>query len=148
MNRSRYAALAAALLTLASAPPAMAQNFPLAEGEYVQMASITIDDGHFGDYADFLAGYWRAQEDFMKAQGWITSYEILSNINKRPGEPDLYLIERMKSLPDAAEIARRNEVMRAQMKLTDAQMEAASGERSKYRHVIGSALLQVLNYKK
>ncbi len=148
MTILRRAAVLAATMSLAFAAPALAQNFPLAEGEYVQVSSITIDDGHASDYANFLAGYWRAQQDFMKAQGWITSYEIMSNIHKRPGEPDLYLIERSKSLPDGAEIARRNELMRNQMKMTDAQMEAASGERAKFRHVIGGSLLQVLNYKK
>lgn len=148
MNLLRYAALFAAPVSLAFAVPAQAQNYPLAEGEYLQVSSVTVDDGHGIDYATFLAGYWRAQEDFMKAQGWITGYEILANYNKRAGEPDLYLVERMKSLPDAAEIARRNEVMRTQMKMTDAQMEAASGERAKYRKVLGSTLLQVLNFKK
>ena len=30
---------------------------------------------------------------------------------------------------------------------TDAQMEAASGNRAKFRHVLGSTLWQVLNFK-
>ena len=37
--------------------------------------------------------------------------------------------------------------MREKMKMTEAQMEAASGERAKFRHVTGSSLMQVLNYK-
>ena len=136
-------ALALGLMSM----PATAQNFPMTPGDYVEVTSVTIDDGHNLDYAMFLAGQWKAQEEFAKAQGWITGYEVLSNNNKRAGEPDLYLIIRYKSLPDAAEIAHREDVVRAHVKQTDAQLEASSGDRAKYRHVIGSELLQVLNFK-
>jgi len=147
MNLVRHAAILAASLSFGLAGPALAQEDPMTPGEYMQVAMVTIDDGHYLDYAKFLSGYWRAQEDFMKAQGWITSYEILSNNNKRPGEPDIYLVERMKSLPDAAESVRRDQIMRDKMKMTTAQMEAASGERAKFRHVTGSSLMQVMNFK-
>ena len=76
-----------------------------------------------------------------------TSAEVLANINKRPGEPDLYLIQRSKSLPDGAESERRDQIMRDKVKMTSAQLEAASGDRAKFRHVIGSSLLQVLNFR-
>ena len=134
-------------LVTALATPALAQSNPFIGGDFVDVASVTIDDGHSLDYAKFLAGYWRAQQDFMKEQGWITSYELLANIHKRPGEADLYLVQRSKSMPDGAEIARRDQIMRDKMKMTEAQMEASSGERAKFRHVIGSSLMQVLNYK-
>ena len=147
MRAFRRAAVLAASLSLAFAVPAIAQEFPLTSGEYVEVTSVTVDDGHNMDYATFLAGRWREQRDFMKAQGWITGYEILANINKRPGEPDLYLIQRSKSLPDGAESERRDQVMRDKVKMTSAQLEAASGDRAKFRHIIGSSLLQVLNFK-
>ncbi|MBW8784955.1 MAG: hypothetical protein JF593_10005 [Novosphingobium sp.] len=140
-------AFAAAAAAVAFAMPAAAQNAPVLPGEYVEVSQITIDDGHDVDYANFLAGKWRAQEEFAKAQGWINSYEILANVNKRAGEPDLYLVIRYKSLPDAVEQARRDEIVRAHLKLTDSQMSAESGERAKYRHVIGSTLLQKLNFR-
>ena len=147
MRSFRHVAILAASISFAFATPALAQEFPLVPGEYVEMTSVTIDDGHNLDYAKFLAGYWRAQQDFMKAQGWITSYEIMANVHKRPGEADLYLIQRSKSLPDGAESQRRDAVMRDKMKMTEAEMEASSGERAKFRHVTGSSLLQVLNFK-
>lgn len=147
MKAIRYAVAAAMGCALALAVPAAAQDFPLAEGEYVDVGQITIDDGHSLDYAQFLATTWRKQQDFMKKQGWISSYQILANVHKRPGEPDLYLFTWSNSLPDAKELARRNDVMRKEMKMTDAEAEAASGERSKYRHIVGGQLLQVLNFK-
>src|SRR5688572_26067160 len=48
--------------------------------------------GHFADYADHLAGQYRKSMDFQKSKGWIKDYYILSNGNKRAGEPDLYLV--------------------------------------------------------
>jgi hypothetical protein len=147
MNVLRRAAILAASASLAFAAPAFAQNYPLAPGEFVSVTMITIDDGHGLDYAQFLSGQWKEQEEFAKAQGWISSYEILQNIDKRPGEPDIYLVAHMKSIPDAAEQARREDVIRARTRMTDAQMEAGSGDRAKYRHVIGSMMLQELKFK-
>ena len=126
-HRIAAGALALGLFT-AGATGAHAQNFPMTSGDYVEISEITI-------------------EEFAKSQGWITGYEVLANVNKRAGEADLYLLVRMKSLPDAAESAKREDVARAHVKMTDAQMEASSGDRAKYRHVIGSQLLQVLNFK-
>ncbi len=68
----------------------------------------------------------------------------MQNVNPRPGEPDLILVTRFKTIPDAAEQKRREAVMRDHSKQTDAQMSAASGERAKYRHVMGSTLWQAL----
>ena len=147
MSAFRHAAVIAASFSLALAAPAFAQEFPLTSGEFVDVTSVTVDDGHNMDYAMFLAGRWREQREFMKAQGWITSYEILANINKRSGEPDLYLIQRSKSLPDGTESERRDQVLRDKVKMTSAQLEAASGDRAKFRHIISSSMLQVLNFK-
>jgi hypothetical protein len=48
------AALGAAAMLLSA--PAISQDFPVKGGDYWTVAEITIDDGHFGDYADHLAG--------------------------------------------------------------------------------------------
>ena len=61
-------------------------------GDYWTVAEVTIDDGHFGDYADHLAGLYRQSIDFQKSKGWIKASYILANVNKRAGEPDLYLV--------------------------------------------------------
>jgi hypothetical protein len=120
---------------------------PCGPGDYVEVSSVTIDDGHGLDYAQFLANDWRGRQEFAKKQGWIDSYEVLANVHKRNGEPDLILVIRYKSLPDAAEQLKRDDAMRAYSKQTDAQMEAASGDRAKYRHLVGSELWQELKFK-
>ena len=52
-------------------------------GDYWDVASISVDDGHFPDYVDFLAGEFRKRNDFSKSKGWIKDYKICRNINNR-----------------------------------------------------------------
>jgi len=149
MNAKRLAVLAAAAFSFSVASPVLAETeYPLVPGDYVNMSMISVDDGHNLDYANFLASMWRKQQDFAKSQGWITGYEILSNVDKRPGEPDLYLVTHFTSTPDAAEDAKRDEAYRKFMATTDTAMEKSSGERATYRHQMGSMLLRKLEWKK
>ena len=141
------AALLAAPLCLAFAAPAVAQNSPFSSGDYVTVASISVDDGHSVDYATYLAGRWKAQQEFAKSQGWIIGYEVLANVNKRPGEPDLYLITRRHTVPDAAESEKQGQAMRDHFKEDDKVSDAASGERAKYRKQMGSMLLRAQIFK-
>ena len=141
-------AIAAASLTLAFTSPVMAQSDPFIGGDFVEVTGVTIDDGHYLDYATFLAGYYKDQEAYAVSQGWQTSWEILGNAHRRVGEPDLYLVRRYKSIPDAAESDRRQAQIRAHVKQSDTQMEAASGDRAKFRHVGSTTLLQVLTLRK
>ena len=147
MKMIRYAAILAAPLALVMVNPLGAQNNPMTGGDYVEVSSVSIDDGHFGDYANFLADTWRKRQEFAKKQGWITGYEVMANVNKRAGEPDLILVIRMPAIASGAEDEKRGAAMREFSKQTDTQMEAASAERAKYRHVTGSTLWQVMNFK-
>ena len=145
MKLSHRAALLAAPFALAYAVPAMAQDaYPVDPGDYVEVGMIQVDDGHDLEYLNYLAGTWRSNQDYAKAQGWITGYEILSNENKRPGEADLYLVTRFKNFADTAEGRRRGEAMQAHMRMNETQMQAASGDRAKYRHSISSQLLRAM----
>jgi hypothetical protein len=148
MKTVRFAALAAITLAVAAPLPVLAQNDPFMGGDYVSVTAISIDDGHYLDYANFLSGYYKAQEEYAVKQGWQTSWEILSNVHPRKDEPDLYLLRRFKNIPDGVEGERRAQMIRDNVKMSDAQMEAASGERAKFRHVDSTMLLQELRYKK
>jgi hypothetical protein len=144
----RAAVLAASLAFAFSAPAFAASEYPLEPGGYVEVSMITIDDGHDLDYAKHLAGQWRRGQDYAKSQGWITGYEILSNSNRRSGEPDIYLVTRFAAFATKAEEDRRDEAYRAFMQRTDTQMQAESGERAKFRHLMGSQLLRELVWAK
>ena len=147
MNLYRKTAVVAASLALAWSAPGVAQNSPFTPGDYVDVASVTIDDGHGLEYANFLSSTWKGRQEFAKKQGWISSYEILENVNARAGEPDIILVTRFHSMPGAAEDEKRADAMRAFSQQTDAQMQAASGDRAKYRHTISSQLWRELKFK-
>ena len=134
--------------TLLVARPVAAQEFPLKGGDYWEVAEITIDDGHFGDYADHLAGLYRKTSDFAKSKGWIKSYHILSNFNKRSNEPDLYLVSILDRIPTPAESEAREREMNAYLQSSQRQQDTLSGARAKFRHLGGTMMLQELNHRK
>lgn len=148
MKSVRLAAFAAATLLATASLPALAQSAPFVGGDYVSITAVSVDDGHSLDYANFLAGFFRAQEEYAVKQGWQTSWEIMGNVHPRKGEPDIYLLRRFKSMVDGAEGERRTQMIRDNVKMSDAQMEAASGDRAKFRHVDSNMLLQEMKFKK
>lgn len=149
MTIIRNAAIAAASLCLAFAVPVKAQDsYPLDDGDFVEISAIQIDDGHSLDYAQHIAGMWRKGQDFAKAQGWITSYEVMGNMYPRKGEPDVYLIVRFPNFASPAENDKRDAAYRAHMQRTITQLQAESGDRAKYRKLAGSMLLRELRFKK
>jgi hypothetical protein len=149
MNTVRRAAVLAASVALAFATPALAQNeWPYEPGNYVEVSGIEVDDGHSLEYAKHLSGLWRKGQDFARAQGWITGYEILENVHPRNGEPDIYLLSRFTQFPTKEEGDRRDAAYRAHMRQTEAQMQAGSGERAKYRRNLSTLLLREMVWKR
>jgi len=74
MRKITLAALGAA--TMLTSIPAAAQELPLVGGDYWDVTSVKIDDGHFADYADFLVSDSRKQNEYAKSKGWIKAYYI------------------------------------------------------------------------
>ena len=145
MPKLMLGALGAAMALVAV--PAAAQDVPLVSGNFWNVTSVTIDDGHFSTYADYLAGQYRKQEDFAKSKGWIKDYYILSNNSKRSGEPDLYLVEVFDHVTTPAEDLAREKDMNTYLAQTTRQGEAGSGERAKFRHIGGTMMLQEMLYR-
>jgi hypothetical protein len=140
MRKSMIAALGAVTMLLAF--PATAQEIPLVNGNFWNVAEVTIEDGHFATYADHLAGQYRKNMEFQKSKGWITDWYILANNNKRAGEPDLYLVSVFDHVTTPAEDLVRERETNAFMAQTSRQSDAGSGDRAKYRHIGGTFLLQ------
>lgn len=147
MRKLMFAVMFASPFAIAMSSPAAAQNSPFTPGDYEEVGMIDISDGGGLEYANFLATTWKKNQEYAKSKGWITGYQVLANVNPRPGEPDLYLVTSFTSLPDAAEDEKRNQAYRDFMKQSDAEAEAASGDRSKFRTVMGSFLLRQLKFK-
>jgi hypothetical protein len=145
MRKLTLAALGAGLITLSA--PAAAQELPLVSGNFWNVSEVTIDDGQFATYVDFLATQYRKNMEFQKSKGWIKDYYILSNNNKRAGEPDLYLVTIFDHVTTPAEDIAREKEFNAFMAQNTRQLDAASGSRAKYRHLGGNFLLQELRPK-
>ena len=146
MRKLVLAAVAAG--TMLWAVPAASRELPLKSGDFWDVGAITIDDGHFGDYADFLASQYRKNMEFQKSKGWIKGYYILSNVNKRAGEPDLYLVTIFDHVTTPAEDIQREKDANAFLAQTTRQSMAASGQRATYRHVGSDMLLQQMDWSK
>ena len=142
MRKMILAALGASMLMVSV--PTAAQDLPLVGGDYWDVAAIKIDDGHFGDYADFLVSDSRKQNEYAKSKGWIKAYYILSNNNPRKDEPDLYLVTVSDRMPTPAEQIARNKEMNAYFQSDDRKQIAGSGHRATFRHLEGDMLLQQL----
>lgn len=146
MNKLMLTALSAA--TIAFASSASAQDNPLKGGNFWTVGEITVDDGHAADYADHLAGAYRKSVDFSKSKGWMKNSYILSNINKRAGEPNLYLVTISDHVATPAQDEAREKEMNAFLATTARDMDKQSGVRAKYRKLGGNMLLQELLYKR
>lgn len=140
MRKVMLGALGAA--AIAFSVPTAAQELPLKTGDYWDVGSVTIDDGHFPDYADFLASQYRKNMEFQKSKGWIKDYRILLNLNKRQGEPDLYLVTVFDHMTTPAEDIQREKEANAFLKQTTRDAAAGSGQRATYRHLGSDMLLQ------
>jgi hypothetical protein len=140
MRKIMFAALGAA--TMMWCVPATAQELPLKGGQYWDVAAISIDDGHAGDYADFLAGEWRKRQEFAMSKGWIKGYHILSNNNARDGEPDLYLVTIFDHVATPADEVTREKDLNAFLSQTTRQGMAGSAHRATFRKLRGDMLLQ------
>ena len=127
---------------------ASADEWPLAPGVYWEVTGIQIKDGGGLKYATWLATEWRKNLEFSKSKGWIKDYKILSNEYPRAGEADLYLVRVIDSVIPAAEAEKRQAEYMAWQKKTIAEMDAESGNRAEYREVMGTSLLQELNFRK
>ena len=146
MRKFVLAALGAA--SMLYAVPAAAQDIPLTSGNFWSVSEVTIDDGQFATYADYLADTYRKNMEFQKSKGWITDWYILANNNKRAGEPDLYLVTVFDHVTTPAEDLVRERETNAFMAQTSRQSDAGSGDRAKYRHIGGTMLLQEQVYRK
>ena len=143
----KIALVTAAAAALAFAAPAAAQEVSYTPGSYWDVAMVDVEDGKEQDYIDFLADQYRKSNEFAKQKGYIESYHVLSNVNRRPGEPDLYLVVQFKKFYDPAEELRQQKEYEAFMQRSERQMTAESGARGTMRKLMGSMLWRELNLR-
>ncbi len=137
--------LAAAALLPTSA---QAQRSSWDPGNYWEVSDIAVEDGQFETYMDWLNANWKPQHEWMKSKGYILDYYVLSNGNRRDGEPDLYLVTIFKQMPSAADEKKMHEDYISMMKTDEHKLDMESGMRVKMRRLMGSSLLRELMFKK
>jgi hypothetical protein len=140
--------LALAAAALAFTAPVLAQEYPTVPGDYVEISMIKVDDGHDLEYANHLNGQWRKGQDYAKAQGWITNYQVWANSNPRDGEADVWLVTWFPRMESPQEIERQSKMYNDYMKTTIAQAQAQSGKRAEYRKLSGSMLFRNQTWRK
>lgn len=142
MRKMILSAIAAGLMMTATASAAQESSYKL--GPLWTAARISVEDGQFQNYMDYLMKTWRDNQMFAKSQGWILDYHILDNVNPRDGEPDIILLTRFADFPSVEEIERRDKIMDARMKQDARSAEAASARRGSMRKLKGSILYREL----
>ena len=147
IRKAVAASVFALTLTAAGAAPALAQDSSYTDGDYWEVSSIELEDGQGEAYADYLAGRWRASQEFAKERGWIKGYHVLQNINNRDDEPDLYLVTVFESFPSRAEERERDAAFQAWAQANRRQLEEQSAGRATMRRLAGSLLLRELELK-
>jgi hypothetical protein len=138
---------ASAFAAVLGAAPALAQDSAWSPGSYWEVASIDVLDGQNEAYADHLAGRWRASQEFAKSRGWIRDYYVLSNVNARDEEPDLYLVTIFDEFPTRRQETEREAAFMAWAESNRRQMDTESGARVSMRRLAGSLLLRQLDLK-
>ena len=61
-------------------------------GSYWVISGVDTHPGHFDDYIDNINGAWRKSMEMQMEEGIVKSYKILTNVNARTGEPNLWLM--------------------------------------------------------
>tara|TARA_R110002051_G_scaffold210320_1_gene275916 strand:+ start:332 stop:826 length:495 start_codon:yes stop_codon:yes gene_type:complete len=131
----------------ASTATAEAEGYPLVGGDFWEVTGIDIKPGGGLAYANHLADKWRASQEFAKSQGWVKDYMVMSNYYNRAGEPDLYLVTVMESIPSGPEAEVEAEAYRAWAEASTAQLVSESADRAEFREVMGTSLMQELKFK-
>lgn len=67
--KSAILALALCAPVMLTATNAMADEWPLAGGDFWEVSGISIKDGGSLAYANFLADEWREYQEFAKSKG-------------------------------------------------------------------------------
>lgn len=134
-------------LTLGLSAPGQAQESSYTPGNYSDVSAIDVLDGQFENYMDYLAGPWKAQQEFAKSKGYITGYQVLANPYARAGEPDLFLVVVYSKIYDNAKQVRQQKEFEEFMKSDRRKLDTAYGARSTMRKSMGQQQLQELKLK-
>jgi hypothetical protein len=121
---------------------------PFIGGNYMEVTGIKVADGAWMKYDMWLASEWRKNLDFAVSQGWLKSYQVLSNVHARADEPDLYLMRVFENMGTVAENEQRRVKYMEWTKKSMDKMAEESGNRAEFRTIMSTTLLQEMKFRK
>jgi hypothetical protein len=80
------------------AAAASAQERPYDNGPVWNIASVQTKPGHFDDYMKFVSHTWRAEQEALKAAGYVIDYKVFTTVDARDNEPNLVLAVEWKNM--------------------------------------------------
>jgi hypothetical protein len=146
--KRRLAWLAAGLLLLSIAAPAVAQDRSWKEGPVTNVSSIRVVDGQFENYMDYLSKNWKPVMEEAKKAGYVVSYGVYTAAPKTPQEPDLYLVVTYPNMATLDGMADKMQPIQQKVtKLNFREADEASGKRIVMRQLLGEELLREIELK-
>lgn len=132
---------------MAAMSPAMAQESSYKPGTIWEAGGINVLPGQFENYMDYLAGPWKKIQEFLKSEGIVVDYHVLSSSNPRKGEANLVLVIEYKDYSTTAEREAINDKINTYLAADNREGDAAYGKRSTMREVLSSTAYQELDLK-
>ena len=137
-----------AVLLLAIAGLAGAQERRYTEGSVLAVTSVKVVDGQFENYMKFLDGTYKASMEAAKKAGLVLDYAVYQAAPRTPNDADLYLVV---SYPNMAMLDGMDEkmdpIMASVTKMDVVQRDEASGKRTTMRTLLGTELIRELKLK-
>jgi hypothetical protein len=116
-------------------------------GSVWQSSRIEIVPGQFENYMDWLKNNWKPNMEFLKAEGWLLSYHVLSVNHRRDGEPHLILVQEWRDYPTTAQMDQLTDKWLASRRSNDREAATQNGARQVMRIQRGSMQMQELVLK-
>jgi hypothetical protein len=140
-------AATAALFAVFATTSIQAQESSYTPGSVWVSSRIKTEPGQFENYMDWLNGDWKKRMEFMKKEGTLLSYHVLSVNNTRAGEPDIILVQEFRDYQTTAQQMAMDKKIDAMMAQDARKSDMASGERKSLRTLMGSMEMQELKLK-
>jgi hypothetical protein len=137
-----------AIILLALAGIAGAQERPYREGPVTVVTSVKVMDGQYQNYMRFLADTWRRTMEASKEAGYVVDYHVYDASPRREDDADVYLVTTYPNMAAFDGMTERMDPIMAKVsKLSLAQREEASGKRTAMRTILGSEMVREVIFK-
>ena len=137
----------AALIPVTAAAQTAAPAVSYTPGSVWQTSRIEIVPGQMQNYMDWLKANWKPNMEFLKAEGWLLSYHVMSVNDRRDGEPHLILVQEWRDEPSTAQQEELNNKWLARQRSNQREAATQNGARQAMRIQRGNMQMQELVLK-